>query len=342
MENSLKIRNYLVDNLKVILIFLVVFGHTIEYYIGQSEILRGIYMYIYMFHMPLFVYISGYLSQKSSKSTLKIISSLLIPYVFFNILWYTSVYFVTGENMFSLIYPGWTLWYLISLFFWRVSLKYLVKIKYIVPISFILGLIIGLDKTGENILSLSRTIVFLPFFLLGYYTKEIYLSKIINFNKIISILILIIFMAIAFYIAKYEIINYKFLYNCHAYYTNNLTIKEGLVFRSILYICSILMSIAVISLTPSKKVFYSKYGKNTMNIYVFHIYLVVIVLAIIPQWNMGISNNIIVLLSPFFIMYILSMDFVKKIYDFIFEPLIYSFNFTFLYISKLCSKIINI
>ena len=67
MENSLKIRNYLVDNLKVILIFLVVFGHTIEYYIGQSAILRGIYMYIYIFHMPLFVYISGYLSQKSSK-----------------------------------------------------------------------------------------------------------------------------------------------------------------------------------------------------------------------------------------------------------------------------------
>ena len=57
---------------------------------------------------------------------------------------------------------------------------------------------------------------------------------------------------------------------------------------------------------------------------------------------MGISNNIIVLLSPFFIMYILSMDFVKKIYDFIFEPLIYSFNLTCLYISKLCSKIINI
>jgi fucose 4-O-acetylase-like acetyltransferase len=56
MENSLKIRNYLVDNLKVILIFLVVFGHTIEYYIGQSEILRGIYMYIYMFHMMEFIW----------------------------------------------------------------------------------------------------------------------------------------------------------------------------------------------------------------------------------------------------------------------------------------------
>lgn len=342
MENSLKKRNYLLDNLKVILIFSVVFGHTIEYYISQSDVLRGIYMYIYIFHMPLFIYISGYLSKKSSKSTIKIIGSLLIPYIFFNIVWYTSVYFVTGKNMFSLIYPGWTLWYLISLFFWRISLKYLIKIKYILPISFILGLLIGLDKTGENILSLSRTIVFLPFFLLGYYTKEEDLDKISNFNKSISILIFIVFMILALCIAKYEVVDYKFLYNSHAYYTNNLTIKQGLLFRSILYVCSIVLSISVISLVPSTQVFYSKYGKNTMNIYVFHVYLVVVVLGVIPRWDISIINNIIILLSPFLIMYILSMNFVKKVYNFIFEPLVNIFNWICLVIKKLCSKIINI
>lgn len=342
MENSLKKRNYLLDNLKVILIFSVVFGHTIEYYINQNDVLRGIYMYIYVFHMPLFIYISGYLSKKSSKSTTKIISSLLIPYVFFNIVWYTSVYFVTGQNMFSLIYPGWTLWYLISLFFWRISLKYLIKIKYIIPISFILGLLIGLDKSGENILSLSRTIVFLPFFLLGYYTKDEDLEKMSSFNKIISIAIFILFMIIAFYIAKYEVVDYKFLYNSHAYYTNNLTVKQGLIFRSVLYVCSILLSLSVISLVPSKKVFYSKYGKNTMNIYVFHIYLVVIILGIIPRWNINVICNIIVLLSPFLIMYILSLEFVKHIYNFIFEPMIQMFNYTCILLKKLCSKIINI
>ncbi|MGL5641288.1 MAG: acyltransferase family protein, partial [Paraclostridium sp.] len=128
-------RNYLVDNLKVILMFAVVFGHTIEHYIDQNYILRGIYIYIYIFHMPLFIFISGYLSKKSVKSNKKIVEKLLIPYLFFNIVWYIGVYIVTGQNMFSIFYPGWTLWYLISLFFWRISLKYLTKIKYIIPIS---------------------------------------------------------------------------------------------------------------------------------------------------------------------------------------------------------------
>lgn len=341
MENSLKKRNYLLDNLKVILIFSVVFGHTIEYYINQNDILRGVYMYIYIFHMPLFIYISGYLSKKSSKSTTNIISNLLIPYVFFNIVWYTSVYFVTGENMFSLIYPGWTLWYLISLFFWRISLKYLIKIKYILPLSFVFGLLIGIDKTGENILSLSRTIVFLPFFLLGYYTSEEALNKMSSFNKYISMFVFVLFMIIAFYIAKYEVVDYKFLYNSHAYYTNNLTIPQGLLFRTVLYICSIVLSIAVISLVPSKEVFYSKYGKNTMNIYVFHIYLVAIVLGLIPKWGINIMYNIVILLSPFLIMYILSLNFVKHVYNFIFGPLVKIFNNLCVLIKKLCSKIIN-
>ena len=49
-------KKYFIDNIKVVLIFLVVFGHLIERYIDTSNTLMGIYMFIYIFHMPLFVY----------------------------------------------------------------------------------------------------------------------------------------------------------------------------------------------------------------------------------------------------------------------------------------------
>lgn len=319
-------RNYLVDNLKVILMFAVVFGHTIEHYIDQNYILRGIYIYIYIFHMPLFIFISGYLSKKSVKSNKKIVEKLLIPYLFFNVVWYIGVYIVTGKNMFSIFYPGWTLWYLISLFFWRISLKYLTKIKYIIPISFALGLLIGLDSIGENFLSISRTIVFLPFFLMGFYTDEKSLKKINNMNKGIGLLIVIVFILVGMYIAKDQMVNYKFLYNSNAYYTNNLSILEGLLFRSILYIFSIILSIGVINLVSSEKMFYSKYGKNTMNVYVFHIYLIVVILNFIPRWDISILSNIIIMISPLVIMFILSLNFVNNIYNFIFNPINYVFE----------------
>ena len=48
-----------IDNIKVVLIFLVVFGHLIERYIDTSNTLMGILLFIYIFHMPLFIFIAG-------------------------------------------------------------------------------------------------------------------------------------------------------------------------------------------------------------------------------------------------------------------------------------------
>ena len=52
------------DSLKFVLIFLVVYGHTIETYSPDGSINRAIYNLIYVFHMPLFIFISGYFSKK--------------------------------------------------------------------------------------------------------------------------------------------------------------------------------------------------------------------------------------------------------------------------------------
>lgn len=320
-DSKIEKRDYLVDNLKVVLMFSVVFGHTIEYYINQEYILEGMYMYIYIFHMPLFIFISGYLSKKSVKSNLILVKKLLIPYVFFDIVWYIGVYLVTGENMFSIFYPGWTLWYLLSLFFWKISIRYLTKIKYIITISFALGLLIGLDNIAQDFLSISRTIAFLPFFLMGYYIDSKKLNKINNMNKGIGYFIVIVFILVAIYISEYDVIGYKFLYNSHAYKANHLNIIQGLIGRSLLYIGSIILSIGIINVMPNKKTWYSKYGKNTMNVYVFHIYLIVIILYFIPRWNISLISNFEILISPILIMILLSGDFVNYIYKFIFNPI---------------------
>ncbi len=52
IEKDLKI-----SNIKGLLIFLVVFGHLIELYKGNYY---QIFVLIYAFHMPLFIFISGF------------------------------------------------------------------------------------------------------------------------------------------------------------------------------------------------------------------------------------------------------------------------------------------
>lgn len=63
---KVKERNPLFDNIKIVLIILVVFGHALEEIsLGNGYgIIRAC---IYSFHMPVFILISGYFSRGGDK-----------------------------------------------------------------------------------------------------------------------------------------------------------------------------------------------------------------------------------------------------------------------------------
>ena len=55
------------DVLKLFAIFLVLWGHCIQYFLSSQYSDEPVYRYIYSFHMPLFMMISGYFSASSMK-----------------------------------------------------------------------------------------------------------------------------------------------------------------------------------------------------------------------------------------------------------------------------------
>src|SRR5659263_308146 len=69
MENDITLkvdgegRIFFWDNLKILLIILVVVGHSVDFYTATSPMTRDIYLFIYTFHMPLFIFVSGYFSK---------------------------------------------------------------------------------------------------------------------------------------------------------------------------------------------------------------------------------------------------------------------------------------
>ena len=74
-----KPRLYSYDNLKFILIFLVVLAHLIEIS-APFEGKQQLYTLIYSFHMPVFIFLSGFFAKHSSE---KIAFHLLYPYLLF-------------------------------------------------------------------------------------------------------------------------------------------------------------------------------------------------------------------------------------------------------------------
>ena len=112
------------DFLKYLLIWLVVLGHFINFY-QYTRGFGGVYIWIYTFHMPLFVFISGYFSKHISNYRRKSIDTLLWPFIvfqFLNILYATIIPLEPlKENFF---YPYHQNWYLIALFWWRSFIPY--------------------------------------------------------------------------------------------------------------------------------------------------------------------------------------------------------------------------
>lgn len=57
-------RDERMDSVKYCLIVLVIIGHIFGNYIFSTPLERVVNNWIYIFHMPLFVFISGYFSRK--------------------------------------------------------------------------------------------------------------------------------------------------------------------------------------------------------------------------------------------------------------------------------------
>ena len=170
-----KKRNPLFDNVRVGLICLVVFGHAIEQIRFDDKLFLGIYNFIYFFHMPLFVFCSGAFA-KCDKN--RIVKKYLIPYVVFQTLYGIFDVYVMEAEEFRFLESYYVLWYILALAVWNFVLPFFKtegnkgKQIFLLVAVVIAGLLAGYADWIGKAFSLSRILVFFPFFLAGYYIRQ--------------------------------------------------------------------------------------------------------------------------------------------------------------------------
>ena len=123
---------------------------------------------LYLFHMPMFAFISGYFYENSSRSIKEMITKTIFLYVFFQIFYYffDKFLFKSTSIDIELFYPQWTLWYLLTLSCLYVICSFISNKKLWLICSLIISLIIGYDTSVGTHISLARTFFFLPIFIL--------------------------------------------------------------------------------------------------------------------------------------------------------------------------------
>ncbi|EOU2128391.1 acyltransferase, partial [Clostridium perfringens] len=325
-------RNYLIDNSKGLLIFLVVLGHSLEFIRKDYEVARLLYVFIYEFHMPVFVFISGYLSKNVEKGRRNAVRNFLTPFLLFNIIWnlitLVGPLFLRGEftelpseQAFSFFTPGWALWYIFAMFLWKILLPDLLKFKNIFILSVIAGIFVKLSGEFGSYMALSRTITFAPFFLAGYYSSEEKLKRFRKFtrfnilNKVPSILILIIGVLIALIFVNYSNIADEFFWADRSYSNFNIEIFTGILLYIAVYIIGFAFVYVFINLMPENQTFLSKIGKNTLSVYFLHTYFIGSILGLTSLMSSNLGKLLALIVGSLIVTFILSRDCVARFFN---------------------------
>ena len=304
-------RIFLYDNIKGLLILLVALGHVLNICGSYYNYSFGWYKLFTFFMMPLFLFIMGKFSSQSKKEPKARSKKMFIIFLIMQII--TTIYygFVLKIISFdkSFLIPRFTLWYLLTCSYYYLS-DYLlrkIKFKHIFIISIIFAIFGGFIPIFTNILSISRTINFFPFYVLGFYESEINLeSKIKSYKKIfigLGIIITIFFLFNQnFFLSKDTYLKYTY----YSYATPLVCFYK----RLILYILFFVYSAFVYCIIPNRKTIFSKIGNKTMYIYLSH----GIILKSIEKYKFFLTNPILgtigiyifVLLSGIYIYWIIN------------------------------------
>ena len=268
------------DGLKLFLIYLVVLGH-----LSYSDFGLQLNKIIYSFHMPAFVFLSGYFTSKDTpaEKCRKQLIKLLIIYVIAQTL-HILLSPLVGEQVTwsnSLVLPHLALWYLLSLIVWKLFAWGFAKCKRfpLLIVSGVLAIAAGFIPLG-NEFAFQRTFAFLPFFVAGFIVKRDQLLP--HFEQRSTAFLLICFIA-GLLIARLL----PWFYMPKVPYEN----WHQPVIRCIQTCLGMALCLSLFGLSrkvnPPK---WSRAGQYTLWVYIGHTYLIRLGQHFFPQY--GISLNV--------------------------------------------------
>ena len=318
-------RQYFYDNAKYILITLVVLAHFISSFQELHTSIKALWNVINTFHMPAMIFISGFFAKSYIKKDGKINVQRPVTYIILYLASQLAVgvfqHFMGIDVPLSIFYARESLWFLQCLAAWYIMLPVIDKFKpmwvMIAVVAF--GLIIGYDSKVGHLASLSRMFVHFPFFLGGYYCTQESLNKLFTKKaKIAAVIIFIALFGISVVTAPHfsdTIIQSNTRYSVIPG-VNDWPFLLRWCTRALFYIAAVLLGASFFALVPRKKTFFTKLGARTLQVYILHRFLYILLLEfkwyepLLSWWGFLVMVLIAIVVS-----YILSL----KIFAYPFE-----------------------
>ncbi|TFC86463.1 fucose 4-O-acetylase [Cryobacterium sinapicolor] len=271
------------DNARWIAITLVVLGHAILKLIAESDVAYEFYLFVYAFHVPLFVAVSGYFARSGPLGTRqlhRLVTDIVLPYVVFETIWTLARWLLGGEFRLDYSTPSWTLWFLIALLIWRLALPFLVLLRHPLLISVVISVGAGYSESIDSTFAISRTLGLLPFFVFGWQLRQWKLTdrwlglntagvwrwRIGAITLFTALLGLIVANIDALRVAQVR----QFLLYDKAYPAFGYDELWAGGIRLGLILLAFALVVAFLVLIPRRRTWFTTYGAATMYIYLLH------------------------------------------------------------------------
>lgn len=277
MNSEKAARVYAYDNLKFLLILFVIWGHLVTAYTGQYHLFKSLFVFIYTFHMPAFLFIGGLFSKKTlidGNYVRTKVYFFLTLYVLLKFLIYL-VLLLYGKTEFHLLTEDGVPWYLLVMAecFILTYLTRKVNRRLLLVLSIVLACVAGYIPSLGDFLCLSRLIAFYPFFLAGISMDPAKLLKVSEkpVFRIGSFIVLLVLAYTALFQTKYLSGLLPLLTGRHPFCDiDERFAAYGGILRLCCYIGSGTLIFCWISIIPRRKCFLSEMGKRTIQPYFLH------------------------------------------------------------------------
>lgn len=269
-----KKRICLYDNLKFLLIILVAVGHFADRHTADFGSFRGLFLFIYAFHMPLFLFVSGQF-HKNKDIIRKVVSYTFVGILLKVVLSLMPFILYGTAPKFTLLSDSGLPWFMFVLAIYQV-LSYVLRDvdkRLVIVIFVILACFAGYDRTVGDKLWLSRTIVFYPFYVLGEALPK---EKVVEFTRkkwvrASAVAVLAGWGVAAFAFLQQTYCLRKLFTGRNSFYFNETFSKWGFAFRLLCYLITFLTSAAVIAIVSDKKIpVITTFGSRSIQVYFWH------------------------------------------------------------------------
>lgn len=283
------------DNAKGILIVLVIWGHLIEQAASNNAAIAGLYVSIYLFHMPAFVLISGMLSRAEldEHSIKQIGLKLLFPLVLFQALYWPWLAVFKPESIQDPLAPVWLLWFLLSLATWRVMLPLFLGMPFPVLASISLAVLAGFVDAIDGTFSLSRTFFFFLAFLIGHLYRPQIETLAAKTDPAGATIFMLLVGISGLQVANGTSVLH--LYGSIPYSYFSIEPTTVALHRLQIILMDIASAVAVLSLVPRHSRRLTELGRQTMPVFLSHGFLITIFWATIPEQAAGTEGVFLVL-----------------------------------------------